>query len=385
MDVATVRRKQTDPESDQRRVLRALDNVSFEINAGEAVGFLGSNGAGKSTLLKVLSRITPPSSGWAEIRGRVGALLEVGSGFHPELSGRENVFLNGAVLGMSRAEITASFDEIVEFAGVQRFLETPVKRYSSGMYVRLAFSVAAHLLPEVLIVDEVLAVGDAAFQRKCLARMSSIAAQGRTVLFVSHNMSVLQSLCSRGVVLQSGRVIADASIIDASRAYLATLEQVEAVDLLDRTDRRGWQHLILTSVGVHDGSGRAARTGDSAGFTFRFTGLDNVSANPAISLRFHLYDELGQPVATLDSAANAPRDSADGRPEEIVCEVDELPLLPGRYRVDVSLRADGHLQDELQAAAWFNVEDGLLQGRPVGLGALGRTTMPHAWRLPKPA
>ena len=233
------------------------------------------------------------------------------------------------------------------------------------MYVRLAFSVAAHLLPEVLIVDEVLAVGDAAFQRKCLARMSSIAAQGRTVLFVSHNMSVLQSLCSRGIVLQSGRVIADASIIDASRAYLATLEQVEAVDLLERTDRRGWQHLVLTSVGVNDGSGRVhvRATRRASRFGSRVRPRER---QPSDLAAFPPLRRIGPPVATLDSAASAPRDSADGRPEEIVCEVDELPLLPGRYRVDVSLRADGHLQDELQAAAWFNVEDGLLQGRPVG-------------------
>jgi lipopolysaccharide transport system ATP-binding protein len=183
--------------------------------------------------------------------------------------------------------------------------------------------------------------------------------------------------------LRSGRIIADAPIADATRAYLATLDQARAVDLLERTDRRGWQQLVLTGVGVHDGSGGVARTGDPAGFTFRFTGLDRVSMNPAISLRFHLYDELGQPVATLDSAASAPHDSADGSPEEIVCEVGELPLLPGRYRVDVSLRADGHLQDELQGAAWFDVEDGPLQGRAVSVGALGRTTMPHAWRLPR--
>ncbi|HEX5065848.1 MAG TPA: ABC transporter ATP-binding protein, partial [Myxococcota bacterium] len=190
------------------REIWALRDVGFEVERGEVLGVIGANGAGKSTLLKILARITAPTSGYAEISGRVGSLLEVGTGFHPELSGRENLYLNGAILGMKRAEIDAAFDEIVSFAGVERFLDTPVKRYSSGMRVRLAFAVAAHLRPEILIVDEVLAVGDAAFQKRCIGKMSDVARGGSTLLFVSHNMKAVRRLCPRSVLLAGGRLIA---------------------------------------------------------------------------------------------------------------------------------------------------------------------------------
>src|ERR1700677_3817846 len=190
----------------------ALRDVSFELKRGEVMGIIGRNGAGKSTLLKILSRITEPTSGRIEIDGRVASLLEVGTGFHPELSGRENIFLNGAILGMGRSEIRAKFDEIVAFAEVEKFLDTPVKRYSSGMYVRLAFAVAAHLEPEILIVDEVLAVGDAEFQKKCLGKMKDVAGHGRTVLFVSHNMAAIETLCSRALLLARGGVVSDGQV-----------------------------------------------------------------------------------------------------------------------------------------------------------------------------
>lgn len=203
--------------------LWALDDISFEIPRGQTVGIIGRNGSGKSTLLKVLSRITRPTVGRATVVGRVGSLLEVGTGFHPELTGRENVYLNGAILGMSRSEIARRFDEIVSFAEVEQFLDTPVKRYSSGMYVRLAFAVAAHLELEVLIVDEVLAVGDAAFQKKCLGRMSDVAGEGRTVLFVSHNMSTVTRLCERSILLSRGRVIADGPSHEVTGVYLQSL------------------------------------------------------------------------------------------------------------------------------------------------------------------
>src|SRR4051794_31967620 len=182
----------------------ALKDVSLEVKRGEVVGIIGRNGAGKSTLLKVLSRITEPTEGYAEIHGRIGSLLEVGTGFHQELTGRENIYLNGAILGMSRADITRKFDEMVAFAEVDKFIDTPVKHYSSGMYLRLAFAVAAHLEPEILLVDEVLAVGDAAFQKKCLGKMGEVAQEGRTVVFVSHNMGAIRALCNRGVVLSNG-------------------------------------------------------------------------------------------------------------------------------------------------------------------------------------
>lgn len=201
----------------------ALRDVSFEIKQGESVGIIGPNGAGKSTLLKILSRITEPTEGYAEIRGRAGSLLEVGTGFHPELTGRENIYLNGAILGMRKAEIDRKFDEIVAFAEVEKFLDTPVKHYSSGMYVRLAFAVAAHLEPEILLVDEVLAVGDAAFQKKCLGKMKDVAKEGRTVLFVSHNMSAVQRLCQKAILLDSGKKVIEGLSGDIITKYLAEL------------------------------------------------------------------------------------------------------------------------------------------------------------------
>jgi len=219
------RRRRSKPRAP--KYVWALRDVSFDVGEGEVVGIIGSNGAGKTTLLKILSRITEPTEGEARIRGRVGALLEVGAGFHPELTGRENVFLNGAVLGMRRAEILRRFDDIVAFSEIERFIDTPVKRYSSGMLVRLAFAVAAHLDPEVLVVDEVLAVGDAAFQKKCLGRMGEVATSGRTVLFVSHNMGAIRSLCQRALVLDGGRVTFDGYAGDAVTAYMSEVGRLE--------------------------------------------------------------------------------------------------------------------------------------------------------------
>jgi homopolymeric O-antigen transport system ATP-binding protein len=211
----------------------ALDDVSFDVGRGEVVGLIGANGAGKSTLLKVLSRITEPTAGQIMIRGRVGSLLEVGTGFHPELTGRENIFLNGTILGMRRTEILARFDEIVDFSGVERFLDTPVKRYSSGMQVRLAFAVAAHLEPEILLVDEVLAVGDAEFQQKCLGKMREVTREGRTVVFVSHNLAAVRALCPRALVLEKGRLVFDGATEDAVHRYLGHAE-TSAGAVLDR-------------------------------------------------------------------------------------------------------------------------------------------------------
>lgn len=234
--------------SPTREEFWALKDVSFEIKQGDRVGFIGRNGAGKSTLLKVLSRITEPTSGSIRIKGRVASLLEVGTGFHPELTGRENIFLNGAILGMSKVEIKRKFDEIVAFAEIEKFLDTPVKRYSSGMYVRLAFAVAAHLEPEILIVDEVLAVGDVQFQKKCIGKMEEVGKQGRTILFVSHNLGVVQSLCTRGVLLGRGTVLADDTASVAVSTYLKTIEQASSQNLLERTDRHGKGQVRLSTL-----------------------------------------------------------------------------------------------------------------------------------------
>ena len=220
----------------------ALRGVSFEVQQGDVIGVIGRNGAGKSTLLKVLSRITSPTTGRVELRGSVRSLLEIGTGFHPELTGRENIYLNGAILGMKKAEIDAHFDQIVAFAEIDRFLDTPVKRYSSGMYVRLAFAVAAHLEPEVLIVDEVLAVGDAAFQRKCLGKMSDVAGAGRTVLFVSHNMTAVRNLCSRAICIEGGRVVQDGECTSVIHQYLSEnvgVDSAPEMDLHDWPARKG--------------------------------------------------------------------------------------------------------------------------------------------------
>lgn len=204
----------------QGETLWALNGISFNLKKGEALGIIGRNGAGKSTLLKILSQVTAPTSGVVKVKGRIASLLEVGTGFHPELTGRENIYLNGAILGMSRAEVNRKFHEIVDFSGVEKFIDTPVKRYSSGMYVRLAFAVAAHLEPEILVVDEVLAVGDAEFQRKCLGKMSDVASEGRTVLFVSHNMQAITTLCSRAILLNRGSVVMDGDPVEVSEHYI---------------------------------------------------------------------------------------------------------------------------------------------------------------------
>ncbi len=231
----------------------ALKDVSFEIKEGEAVGIIGRNGAGKSTLLKILSRITDPTEGRIRMRGRVASLLEVGTGFHPELTGRENVVLNGAILGMSKAEIRSKFDDIVEFAGVEKFLETPVKRYSSGMYVRLAFAVAAHLEPEILVIDEVLAVGDAEFQKRCLGKMSEVAKSGRTVLFVSHNLQAITSLCRTGIVLQHGQVVTHCSAHEAVKHYLHD-NSTKADFSYSRTDAPDHPHIRSATLSQSDGT-----------------------------------------------------------------------------------------------------------------------------------
>ena len=246
---------QVGPKSDR---FLALDDVSFEIKQGDIVGIIGRNGAGKSTLLKILSRVTSPTSGEVKIKGRVASLLEVGTGFHPELTGRENIFLNGAILGMSKAEIRRKLDEIIAFAEIEKFIDTPVKRYSSGMYVRLAFAVAAHLEPEILIVDEVLAVGDAQFQKKCLGKMQEVGKEGRTVLFVSHNMASVSNLCSRCVLLNAGRVAQEGAQQDVITSYCEGLSSIESgqADLTNVTERFGRREFSkLISIAFLDADG----------------------------------------------------------------------------------------------------------------------------------
>ena len=248
--------------SEQNPPFWALKDVSFEVKRGEVVGIIGRNGAGKSTLLKILSRITEPTDGEVDIHGRVGSLLEVGTGFHPELTGRENVYLNGAILGMRRAEIARKFDEIVAFAEVEKFIDTPVKHYSSGMYMRLAFAVAAHLDPEILIVDEVLAVGDAAFQKKCLGKMDEVAQRGRTVLLVSHNLGVIQTLCRSVILLAQGEIHRMGPARDVVVEYLSMVESVRSTAIADRADRIGVGRFRFVDLELLDG--RAGRVTSSS-------------------------------------------------------------------------------------------------------------------------
>jgi lipopolysaccharide transport system ATP-binding protein len=364
--------------------LWALQEVSLTIGQGEAVGLIGHNGAGKTTLLKILSRITEPTRGYADVTGRVGSLLEVGTGFHPELTGRENVYLYGSILGMTRAEIRRRFDEIVSFAEVERFLDTPVKRYSSGMSVRLAFAVAAHLEPEILLVDEVLAVGDAAFQRKSLRKMRDVAGAGKTVIFVSHNLAIIQALCRRAVLLERGELVADGSVTSTIDEYLRALEKAASNDLLERVDRdsRGWQAVRVSRLQIRDASGShpdvvvAGRPATIA--------LELTDVIPDIDCRLTIVNSLGQPVTTLDSELSSPADSRDAkRGPHIECELDTLPLVPGRYRIDVVLKGRNQIQDGLIAAAFFDVEPGVLAGRAMpSAGADGDVVLTHTWRLP---
>jgi lipopolysaccharide transport system ATP-binding protein len=362
----------------------ALRDVSFEVRHGEAVGIIGRNGAGKSTLLKILSRITAPSGGRAEVYGRIGSLLEVGTGFHPELTGRDNVYLNGAILGMRRSEIHAKFDAIVDFSGVEQFLDTPVKRYSSGMYTRLAFAVAAHLDPDILIVDEVLAVGDAVFQKKCLGKLGEMAQTGRTVLFVSHNMGLMQTLCRRGIVFQDGEVVCDDTSDRAAAMYLNGLETAAAQSLAERTDRQGAGAVRLDRIEITSGNGNAGSL--VAGGPARFRFIANGSFQQQSWFGLTIFDHMGAPVTHLSSRHRSPDDCDDGGEREFICEIDELPLVPGRYRIAAVLFADGELQDHLAAAAYFNVEHGAIRGRPVADqgGNYGRVVLPHRWILPFP-
>lgn len=379
--VGRLMRGQASSAADLDETLWALKDVSFQIKSGEVVGIIGRNGAGKSTLLKILSGISDPNEGYADIYGRVGSLLEVGTGFHPELTGRENIYLNGAILGMKKAEIERKLDEIVAFAEIDKFLDTPVKHYSSGMFVRLAFSVAAHLETEILLVDEVLAVGDLAFQRKCLGKMDDVAQGGRTVLFVSHNMGLLQMLCKRGIFLQQGAILTDGTITEAVDAYLQSLEQARSQDLTKRTDRRGQGRVRLERAEVNNnGNGELSilKTGYPARFVFWVNGFA-----PGMACNFFIYDAIGQPVTSFMSKVRGPKDAYD--PDnglKFVCELDELLLLPGRYRIDVAIVGDNNLQDFIEAATVFEVGDGQVAGRPVRSDGKFSVSMSHRWTVP---
>ena len=364
--------------------LWALRDVTFEVAHGEVLGIIGRNGAGKSTLLRILSRITPPTEGWAEIRGRVGSLLEVGIGFHPELTGRENIYLNGAILGMRRAEIAHKFDEIAAFAEVERFLDTPVKHYSSGMYVRLAFSVAAHLEPEILIVDEVLSVGDVAFQRKCLGKMNDVARAGRTVLFVSHSMGVVQQLCPTCLLLDAGRAVMLGPSAKVIEAYLDSAAPAAGSVALNSIARRGGDgRLRFTGVSLRNGSGQATST-PASGQCAEFV-LDVETREELKFVQFWLtiFNHNGAAVAHCDVDAFGRRFAVPAGRSRIECRLPRLPLAYGRYTVTFAAADDHGELDHVAHGFAFEVEAGNFYPVPytpppeAGVATL----VEHSWKI----
>jgi lipopolysaccharide transport system ATP-binding protein len=359
---------QTDHGNRDGEVLWALKDVSFQVEQGEVLGIIGRNGAGKSTLLKILSRVTAPTSGMVKVKGRIASLLEVGTGFHPELTGRENIYLNGAILGMTRDEVRRKFDEIVDFSGVEKFIDTPVKRYSSGMYVRLAFAVAAHLDPEILVVDEVLAVGDAEFQKKCLGKMGDVAKEGRTVLFVSHNMGAIENLCSRTLLVQQGKLVMNAETRTVIDHYLATIldSAIDNVSLSHRIDRKGTGEIKLTSFHIENRQGSkvsAITTGDDLIMAFGYETKKGISLrNVDIGFSIHSITN-NQILCVLYSSYVGHIFDEVPRSGVFQCQVAKFPLAPGRYRVGARVVVNGNEADWPQdGIGYVDVESGNFYG-----------------------
>jgi len=341
----------------------ALRDINFEVRRGETLGVIGHNGAGKSTLLKILSRITPPTKGEARLHGRVGALLEVGTGFHPELTGRENVFLNGAILNMKRREIQSRFEEIIEFADIGPFIDTPVKRYSSGMQLRLAFSVAAHLEPEILIIDEVLSVGDLAFQQKCLGRMEAASKEGRTVVFISHSLPSVVNLCDRAIMLSEGRVAAAGKVGEVVDAYVGDVTSDMERGIRDRR-RQGNGKLRLIDFHLEKGGHLldSPMTGEDFDMVLSFEkhtqeALRGTRVNLTV---FTLSDQT--PLLDLDTAQTGESFSEVPAEGEIRCRLERCPLPAGQYYVDVRIDAGGERLDALNHVAELTVAEGDFHG-----------------------
>jgi lipopolysaccharide transport system ATP-binding protein len=362
----------------------ALRDVSFAIEFGEVLGIVGRNGAGKSTLLKLLSRIIEPTRGEARIYGRVGSLLEVGTGFHPELTGRENIFLNGAILGMRRAELMSKFDEIVAFAEIEKFLDTPVKRYSSGMYVRLAFAVAAHLEPEILLIDEVLAVGDAAFQTKCLRKMGEVAREGRTVLFVSHNMAAITSLCTRSILIDDGRLVTSGEPHSVVDAYLSRSHTNASLPVSERNDRKGNGRVRFTNISI---------------LNSRFEPVDYVTPGQEISicLDYDIADPrrlentiiqitfsgvLGQPLFACLSRVTRGGVLTLTPGARIFCHIPSLPLLPGTYTFGLWCKVGEIMEDWVLEAGKVVVAEGDYFGTGrLPTSQVGDFVVAHDWSV----
>lgn len=345
----------------------SLKDVSFDIKQGEAVGVIGRNGAGKSTLLKILSRITKPTEGYARIHGRVGSLLEVGTGFHPELTGRENTYLNGAIIGMRKQEIERKFDEIVAFAEIEKFIDTPVKFYSSGMYIRLAFAVAAHLEPEILLVDEVLAVGDAAFQKKCMGKMGDVAKEGRTVLFVSHNTAAIENLCEKVILLDRGALIRHGETREVMSHYLDTVisPSIEGLPLVDRKDRTGNGSIRLTSFHIEDLDGhRLASVMSGADIVFVLGFRCREGETPGnVDVGLAVGPSESQPLFRLYRSYSASVFTKVPSYGEFRCHIQNLPLSAGCFTVSACVKVGRDEADwPRDGVGHLNVENGDFYG-----------------------
>jgi lipopolysaccharide transport system ATP-binding protein len=361
----------------------ALRDIDFEVERGETFGIIGHNGAGKSTLLKILSKVTPPTEGEARLRGRVGALLEVGTGFHPELTGRENVFLNGAILNMKRHEIISRFEEIVEFADIGPFLDTPVKRYSSGMKMRLAFSVAAHLQPEILIIDEVLSVGDIAFQEKCLGRMEAVAGEGRTVIFISHNLASVRSLCDRAMMLSGGRIVATGTASEVVDTYAGDVLSEANRSLRDRENRVGDGRLRYTDLRLERG-GEVIDSPTSGGDFDIVASFETADERTLDSVNFGVTvtgQGEQQPLMNLYSETAGTRFHSVPARGEIRCHIDRCPLPAGQYVIGVWSDLNQQMLDAVPRAADLTVTGGDFYGS--GREQMGPRTVlvEHNWSL----
>ena len=364
-------------------IIWALNDVSFEVKQGELMGIIGRNGSGKSTLLKILAKIIDPTVGYAEIRGKVSSLLEVGTGFHRELTGRENVYLNGTILGMRKKEVDRKFDEIVDFSGVERFIDTPVKRYSSGMMVRLAFSVAAHLEPEILIIDEVLAVGDAEFQKKCINKMKDVGQQGRTVLFVSHNMPAVLALCHNAIMLQDGILKYTGRCNDAVTFYLNNVVERPNQPLRERQDREGSGVVRVADIWLENENGkRLSEVMIGQKLTIKVL-YNSVKIYPALRFVITVDNDLDGRVFRFDSEINPPNVAMWPIEGILSCNVSEpFPLCPGNYKMSVAVFALADVADFVLYAVQFSVSEGDF----FGTGKLPSDAWPmfllnHEWNL----
>jgi lipopolysaccharide transport system ATP-binding protein len=361
----------------------ALRDVSFEVKPGERLGIIGRNGSGKTTLLRLLAGITRPTRGKIKVRGRLGVLIEIMAGFHPELTGRENIYLNGAIMGMSRKEIKRKFDEIVSFAELEEWIDTPIKRYSSGMHVRLGFAVAAHLDPDILLIDEVLAVGDAAFQKKCLGKMETSAQEGRTVLFVSHNMAAVEALCGRALLLEQGRLVMDNKTKAVIQDYLAFSHFLGVQPLSQRTDRQGNGKLKFTHVTFSSAKGaptQIVQCGQDLEICVGYNGDENALRH--VRLAIGIFVMSGQCMLLLDNQMVGTEFDLVPSVGQFSCTITNLPLAPGQYYLNLYCEVNGTIADWVQQAAFLTVEGGDF----FGTGKLppqthGGMLVPQRWRV----